>query len=99
LRTGLVLAEAADATTQPHPDIAVLETIAADRSALAMLDALAQAGTVRAAASVSGVHHSTVQSRLAAAMIALGYGPRPPAGRTRYARARTLRRLRHAAPL
>jgi hypothetical protein len=47
LRTGLVLAEAADATTQPHPDIAVLETIAADRSALATLDALAQAGTAR----------------------------------------------------
>jgi hypothetical protein len=81
----LVLAEAADATAQPHPDIAVLETIAADRSALATPDALAQAGTVRAAASVPGVHHSAVLSRLAAAMIALGYDPRPPAGRTRYA--------------
>jgi hypothetical protein len=77
LRTGLVLAEAADATAQPHPDIAVLETIAADRSALATLDALAQAGTARAAASVPGVHHSAVLSRLAAAMIALGYDPQP----------------------
>ena len=28
LRTGLVMAEAAGATAQPHPDIAVLETIA-----------------------------------------------------------------------
>jgi hypothetical protein len=99
LGTVLLLAEAADATAQPHPDIAVLETIAADGSALATLDALAQAGTVRAAASVLGVHHSTVQSRLAAAMIALGYDPRTPAGRTRYALARTLHRLRHAAPL
>jgi hypothetical protein len=56
LRTGLVLAEVADATAQPHPDIAVLETIA------------------------------------------LGYDPQP-GRRTRYARARTLRRHRHAAPL
>jgi PucR C-terminal helix-turn-helix domain len=95
----VLLAEAADAAAQPHPDIAVLETIAADRSALATLDALAQAGTVRSAAAVLGVHHSTVQSRLAAAMIALGYDPRTPAGRTRYALARTLHRLRHAPPL
>jgi PucR C-terminal helix-turn-helix domain len=92
-------ADAADAAARPHPDIAVLETVAADRSTLATLDALAQAGTVRAAASVLGVHHSTVQARLAAAMTVLGYDPRSPGGRTRYAVARTLHRLRHAAPL
>jgi PucR C-terminal helix-turn-helix domain len=95
----LLVAEAADAASQPHPDIAVLETMAADRTVLATLDALAQAGTIRAAASVLGVHHSTVQARLAAAANTLGYDPRTPSGRTRYALARTLHRLRHAPPL
>jgi hypothetical protein len=95
----LLLAEAADAASQLHPDVAALETLAADRATLPTLDALARAGTARAAGSALGVHHSTVQSRLAAAAEALGYDPRTVAGRTRYVLARTLQRLRNAPPL
>jgi hypothetical protein len=51
LGTLLLLAEAADAASQLHPDVAVLETLAADRAPLPTLDALARAGTARAAAS------------------------------------------------
>ena len=94
----LLLAEAADAAPQPHPDVAALEALAADHAALPTLDALAHAGTARAAASVLGLHHSTVQTRLAAAGAALGYDPRTPDGRTRYVLARTLQRLRNAPP-
>jgi DNA-binding PucR family transcriptional regulator len=99
LGTVLLLAEAADGASQPHPDVVALEILAADHAALPTLDALAQAGTARAAASTLGVHHSTVQTRLAAAAAALGYDPRTPAGRTRYVLARTLQRLRNAPPL
>jgi len=99
LGTVLLLAEAADAASQPHPDVVALQALAADHAALPTLDALAQAGTARAAASSLGVHHSTVQSRLAATAAALGYDPRTPAGRTRYVLARTLQRLRNAPPL
>jgi hypothetical protein len=52
-----------------------------------------------AAATVLGVHHSTVQSRLTGAATALGYDPRTAGGRTRYVLARTLQRLRNAPPL
>ena len=95
----LLLAEAADAAPQPHPDVAELDALAAGHATLPTLDALAHAGTARAAAAVLGVHHSTVQSRLAAAAAALGYDPRTPDGRTRYVLARTLQRLRNAPPL
>jgi hypothetical protein len=93
----LVLAEAADASAVPHPDIAALDAISVDRHALPTLDALVADGSVRAAAIALGIHHSTLQSRLTALADRLGYDPRTPAGRTRYVLARTLHRLRHAA--
>jgi hypothetical protein len=99
LGTVLLLAEAGDAAAEPHPDIAALETLAADRTALPTLDALFREGTARSAAVVLGVHHSTVQARLAAVTQALGYDPRTPEGRIRYVLARTLQRLRNAPPL
>ena len=92
----LVLAEAADAGVVPHPDVATLDTIATDPHALRTLDALAADGSVRAAATTLGVHHSTVQSRLNTYAERLGYDTRTSAGRTRYVLARTLHRLRHA---
>lgn len=93
----LVLAEAADTASDAHPDVAALETVAADPSALATLDALVADGSLRAAAVALGVHHSTVQARLNALSQKLGYDPRTSTGRTRYTVARTLHRLRHAA--
>lgn len=92
----LVLAEAADANPEPHPDVVALDRIGHDRGALPTLDALTETGSIRAAATALGVHHSTVQARLALLADALGYDPRTPDGRTRYTLARTLQRLRAA---
>jgi sugar diacid utilization regulator len=90
----LLLAEAADADTVPHPDVLALDQLSPDRAALPTLDALTEEGSVRAAAAALGVHHSTVQARLIALVDALGYDPRTSDGRTRYVLARTLQRLR-----
>jgi DNA-binding PucR family transcriptional regulator len=95
----VLLAEAADAASRPHPDVAALDALAADRAGIPTLDALIRAGTARAAAAELGLHHSTVQSRLAVAAAGLGYGPRTPDGRTRYVLARTLQRLRNTPSL
>lgn len=37
-----------------------------------------------------GMHHSSVQARVAGLAMTLGYNPRAPRGRTRYALARAL---------
>jgi len=49
------------------------------------LHALATTDSVRAAAAVCGVHHSTMQSRCEQVGARLGYDPRTPAGRVRLA--------------
>ena len=87
----LFVAESADRHVEPHPDAAALDVL--DERSRHALEALADAGSVRAAASVLGMHHSTVQARLDALTAQLGYDPRSPAGRTRYALARALSAL------
>jgi DNA-binding NarL/FixJ family response regulator len=84
----LLLAEAADAAAELHPDAAALARL--DARTRRVLDALADADSVRSAASRLGMHHSSVQARAAALAEVLGYDPRTPRGRTRYALARTL---------
>jgi hypothetical protein len=84
----LLFAEAADAAPALHPDAAALASL--DDRSRRVLDALADAGSVRAAAAHLGMHHSSVQSRAASLTGTLGYDPRTPRGRTRYALARTL---------
>lgn len=54
---------------------------------------LAEADSMRAAAARLGLHHSTVQQQTAALADALGYDPRTPSGRVRFALARSLQRL------
>ncbi|GAA1958225.1 helix-turn-helix domain-containing protein [Agromyces allii] len=87
----LLLAEAADRHDERHPDASALAAL--DPRALAVLDAFADAGSVRQAASALGMHHSSVQARLDALAETLGYDPRTPTGRTRYALARALAAL------
>ncbi|MFF2372160.1 helix-turn-helix domain-containing protein [Agromyces sp. NPDC058110] len=87
----LFVAEAADRHEHPHPDAAALAAL--DSRARSVLDALADAGSVRQAASALGMHHSSVQARLDALAETLGYDSRTPAGRTRYALARALAAL------
>jgi PucR C-terminal helix-turn-helix domain len=88
----LFVAEAADRHEQPHPDAAALDAL--DERSRLVLEALADSGSVRSAASVLGMHHSSVQARLDALTAQLGYDPRSPGGRTRYALARALAALR-----
>lgn len=87
----LLVAEAADRHGAPHPDAAALAAL--DARALAVLDAFADADSVRQAASALGMHHSSVQARLDALAEVLGYDPRTPTGRTRFALARALAAL------
>ena len=87
----LLVAEAADRPGAAHPDVAALDAL--DARSRQVLEAFADAGSVRAAASVLGMHHSSVQARLDALTAQLGYDPRSPGGRTRYALARALAAL------
>lgn len=87
----LFVAESAERHEEPHPDAAAVDAL--DERSRLVLEALADAGSVRSAASVLGMHHSSVQARLDALTAHLGYDPRSPAGRTRYALARALAAL------
>ncbi|WP_413332100.1 helix-turn-helix domain-containing protein [Brevibacterium sp. GP-SGM9] len=92
----LLLADAADASPEPHPDVVKLSELASDSSALPTLDAVIDRGSVRGAALVLGLHHSTVQARLAALTESLGYDVRSTIGGMRYTLSRALQRLRDA---
>jgi hypothetical protein len=101
----LLAAEAADAAAPgraAHPDVAAIAAVVAadsrsahDRGvdALDALDALARTDSVRAAAVLAGVHHSTMQARAADLADALGFDPRTSAGRVRLSGALRLHRL------
>ena len=87
----LLVAEAADRRGEPHPDATALAAL--DARSREVLEAVADAGSMRAAASVLGMHHSSVQARADAITAQLGYDPRTPTGRTRYFLARALAAL------
>lgn len=82
---------AASGAGTAHPDVAALARI--DPHSRMMLETLAHAESVRAAAASMGMHHSTLQSRHEALTRVLGYDPRTAVGRTRYEIARILFRL------
>ncbi len=87
LGAALLLAQSAEAGP-PHPDVNALAGL--DARSLALLDAVVEEQSVRAAALRLGRHHSSIQDRLAALQIVLGYDVRTSGGRTRYALARML---------
>ncbi len=87
LGAALLVAESADAGPL-HPDAAALAGL--DPRSLALLDAVVEEQSVRAAAVRLGRHHSSVQERLTALTVVLGYDPRASRGRTRYVLARML---------
>jgi hypothetical protein len=87
----LLIAEAADAHTQPHPDLAALgRVLHRDGKALAVLEALLATDSLRAAAGELGLHHSTLQAKVAELSSELGYEIRRPDGRTRLSLALSL---------
>jgi hypothetical protein len=87
LGAALLIAQAAESAA-PHPDAVALARL--DPRSLELLDAIAEEQSVRAAAARLCRHHSSVQERLTALIHDLGYDPRTPRGRTRFALARML---------
>ena len=59
-----------------------------------VLTVLAEADSIRSAATILGMHHSSVQARHEALVAELGYDPRTPIGRARFELADILARLR-----
>ncbi|MDE3722245.1 helix-turn-helix domain-containing protein [Nocardiopsis sp. N85] len=90
----LPLADTVRPDTPPPPDVAALDRLARDSTALiALADALATAPSVRAAAAALGVHHSTAQQGLERAERLLGWNVRTVPGRLRLQIALQVRRL------
>jgi hypothetical protein len=90
----LLLAETSDSRDRELPDVAVLAAIdSRDPRALGYLDALGRSDSVRSAATLAGIHHSTLQAHAAESSAALGFDVRSPEGRVRLALALRLHRL------
>ena len=80
----LMLAEAADDRAHEHPDVTALKAVmTSSASAREVIEAVAATESARAAARELGLHHSTVQARLAELSLQVGFDVRTPAGRTR----------------
>ncbi|XVQ14658.1 helix-turn-helix domain-containing protein [Spirillospora sp. CA-255316] len=89
-----VLAAAVGPDTEPVPDVHALERAAASAPWMpAVLDAVASARSLRAAAEEVAIHHSTLQDRPAHAESLLGWSVHDPQGRLRLQLALALRRL------
>jgi DNA-binding PucR family transcriptional regulator len=85
---------AASAERIRHPDVERVTAISADPAAVDTLEALALSESIRGAATLLNLHHSTVQQRQARLEEALGFHITSPAGRTRVLVALASLRLR-----
>jgi hypothetical protein len=82
----LLLADAADEQPHEHPDVARLKAAMGSSAATArLIEAAVSADSVRAAARELGLHHSTVQARLATLSDGVGFDVRTAPGRGRLA--------------
>jgi len=88
----ILVARAHERDSPRHPDVERLATL--DARTLDALDVVVDSESIRAAATVLALHHSTLQSRHDAWTRTLGYDPLSPRGRARYLTARLLLRLR-----
>ncbi|UFS59578.1 helix-turn-helix domain-containing protein [Subtercola endophyticus] len=80
----LMLAEAADERDGDHPDVLALKRlIGSPGAARDLVEAMVATGSARAAARELGMHHSTVQARVADYSQALGFDVRTMSGQTR----------------
>ena len=94
---GSLIGLLADASPEAHiPDVDLIEDVMVHSWACATLDALIRAGSVRQAARLCGVHHSTLQTRLEAISEVVGFDPLDGLGRTRLGIAYLVWRLRHS---
>jgi hypothetical protein len=82
------------------PDVDSLDAVMAHAWGPATLDALVRAGSVRQAARLAGVHHSTLQARLGSITAEIGFDPFDDGiGRTRLGLAYLVWRLRNSRVL
>jgi PucR-like helix-turn-helix protein len=94
---GSLIGLLADASSEAHiPDVDLIEEVMAHSWACSTLDALIRAGSVRQAARLCGVHHSTLQTRVDAISDIVGFDPLSGLGRTRLGIAYLVWRLRHS---
>lgn len=94
---GSLIGLLADASSEAHiPDVDLIEEVMVHSWACTTLDALIRAGSVRQAARLCGVHHSTLQTRLDAISEVVGFDPLDGLGRTRLGIAYLVWRLRHS---
>ena len=90
----------ADAPSDSHmPDVDLLEDVMSHAWACPTLDALIRAGSLRQAARLGGVHHSTMQQRVDVITEMMGFDPVDGLGRTRLGIAYLVWRLRHSRVL
>lgn len=90
----LVFAELADSARFEPPDLTALKLLLQSQpKALALLESLAVASSLRAVAEEMGLHHSSVQNRAADYSTALGFDIRTATGRVRLSLVLTLYRL------
>lgn len=87
----IVLARGYDRTAARHPDVVRLAAL--DTRTLDALDVMVDSESIRGAAAILSLHHSTLQSRHDSWTRSLGYDPLSPRGRARYLAARLLLRL------
>lgn len=93
-----LLASAVTVDTDFVPDVRALERAAAAAPwVLATMDAIASTASLRAAATVLTVHHSTLQERVSHAEHLLGWSVHDPQGRLRLQIALMVRRLHRSA--
>ncbi len=86
--------QAAEAGVGEHADVAGVAALAEEPWGLETLEALASTDSIRAAAQLLGLHHSTVQTRIARVERDLGFPVTSQAGRQRAVVALMLHRLR-----
>lgn len=91
---GPMLAASESAEVEP-PDVERVAAVLQEPWGLETLDALTVADSHRGAAHVLGLHHSTVQARVAQVEHELGFGVSSPPGRFRLALALRLYQVRH----
>lgn len=97
---GALLGLLADMPSDAHmPDVELLEPVMSHAWACSTLDALLRSGTLRQAARLAGVHHSTMQSRVDVLTGVMGFDPFDGLGRTRVGIAYLMWRLRHSRVL
>jgi methyl acetate hydrolase len=98
-RYGGLVGLLADTSDDTAPDVDLLDDVMAHPWGAVTLDALVRAGSVRQAARLAGVHHSTLQTRLDSVVATLGFDPFDGIGRTRLGIAFLMWRLRNSRVL